>query len=359
MDKIPQEDVRRAAADLVEAPRLRVVEALNLGLRTDVWRMAEGDRTWVVKAYHEPDTGTWRREFAGLTAAGGRGAPQPLAVSADPPVVVMTDLGTGVSLADRLLADDATAAQTALIGWAQAIAQLHLDSQGGRAEFDRTLVRLGAGAETGLATGDARGFGYLDQVTCAHDLPPAGVVQDAYAALEAPLLDEQTWLLSPGDVCPDNNLDLGDRVVLLDFEFAEFRHPAWDLAYLRVPWPSCWCAWGLPARQAEAALTAYRASVAGQLSWADDEQVVTDLVDRAALAFCLLSVGWFLPRALEEDGDEATERRPGRRTRILSRLALVAGNGIDPALGAYAAELATALRARWGEAPLALAPAFR
>ena len=26
----------------------------------------------------------------------------------------------------------------------------------------------------------------------------------------------------------------------------QWRHVAWDLAYLRVPWPTCWCSWRLP-----------------------------------------------------------------------------------------------------------------
>ena len=41
------------------------------------------------------------------------------------------------------------------------------------------------------------------------------------------------------------------RVVLVDFEGAEWRHVAWDVAYLRVPWPTCWCSWRMPDAVAE------------------------------------------------------------------------------------------------------------
>ena len=33
----------------------------------------------------------------------------------------------------------------------------------------------------------------------------------------------------------------------------------WDLAYLKVPWPSCWCAWRIPGDVAALVLSAYRA----------------------------------------------------------------------------------------------------
>ena len=52
-------------------------------------------------------------------------------------------------------------------------------------------------------------------------------------------------VLSAGDMCPDNNLVIDGRVVMIDLEFATIRHLAWDVANLRVPWPSCWCVWTL------------------------------------------------------------------------------------------------------------------
>lgn len=52
--------------------------------------------------------------------------------------------------------------------------------------------------------------------------------------------------LVPGDTCPSNAVDSENGPVLLDFEAAEYRHVAWEAAYLTVPWPSCWCSWRLP-----------------------------------------------------------------------------------------------------------------
>src|SRR2546429_3760393 len=65
--------------------------------------------------------------------------------------------------------------------------------------------------------------------------------------------------LTPADACPDNNVRTAGGLVLIDFEGAQWRHIAWDVAYLAVPWPSCWCAWQLPADVAARAVEAYRA----------------------------------------------------------------------------------------------------
>ena len=67
-------------------------------------------------------------------------------------------------------------------------------------------------------------------------------------ALAARLLDTEHHALSPADACPDNNLLTDRRLRLIDFEWSEVRHPAWDAAYLAVPWPTCWCSWRIPGR---------------------------------------------------------------------------------------------------------------
>lgn len=53
------------------------------------------------------------------------------------------------------------------------------------------------------------------------------------------LLDAAIQVLSPFDACPDNNIRTTAGLRLIDFEGATVAHPAWDVAYLCVPWPSC------------------------------------------------------------------------------------------------------------------------
>ncbi len=62
--------------------------------------------------------------------------------------------------------------------------------------------------------------------------------------------------------CPDDAVLLDGCYRLVDFEGAQWRHVIWDVAYLRVPWPTCWCSWRLPEDVAERAVDAYRGAAA-------------------------------------------------------------------------------------------------
>jgi predicted Ser/Thr protein kinase len=69
----------------------------------------------VIKTYPDSDEGrqSFAAEAAGLALAGGAGAaPRLLAASPRALLIVMTDLGSGPSLADLLLGDDAAAASS-------------------------------------------------------------------------------------------------------------------------------------------------------------------------------------------------------------------------------------------------------
>ena len=98
------------------------------------------------------------------------------------------------------------------------------------------------------------------------ELPRLGIAPSAQALVElrsaADVLAPQAQALSPADACPDNNVSTPDGLVLLDFEQATVRHVAWDVAYLLLPWPSCWCSWDLPADIANATVARWRAAVA-------------------------------------------------------------------------------------------------
>ena len=68
-------------------------------------------------------------------------------------------------------------------------------------------------------------------------------------------IDELSFLLNGrgylalvhGDACPDNVQFLAGRGRIFDFETSGFGPVALDAAYLRAPFPSCWCFARLPA----------------------------------------------------------------------------------------------------------------
>ncbi|MGH3262045.1 MAG: hypothetical protein ACRDNS_08635 [Trebonia sp.] len=165
--------------------------------------------------------------------------------------------------------------------------------------------------------------------------------------------------LSPADACPDNNVTTRAGLALLDFEGAEYRHIAWDAAYLSVPWPSCWCRWRLPGEVRAAALRRYRDTV--DLAYVDTSRFDDDVV-RALVGWALISTSRFAANAL---GDDSPPRDPRivalpRRVMILNRLAHAAqARAVEPVLAEFAGSLHHRFSHRWGTVPLEYAPAFQ
>ena len=74
----------------------------------------------VVKKYPDGSSAAFAREVAGLTALDH--TPDLLAVDREHGLVVMSDLGTGPTLADLLLGDDRAAAWAGALEWVEALA---------------------------------------------------------------------------------------------------------------------------------------------------------------------------------------------------------------------------------------------
>jgi hypothetical protein len=265
----------------------------------------------------------------------------------------MSDLGDGPSVADALLGTDPAAAADAVVAWARALAGLHGATAGLRAEFAAAL-RAGQGdwpvAECTMES-DLDDAAYSIAKRCADlgiDVPARALDELRRIVLRGPAA------LTPSDTCPDNNVRTADGLALIDFEGAQWRPVGWDVAYLRVPWPSCWCAWRLPDDVTERALAAYRAESTLELSTLDSD------LSRAVVAWAFVTTSWFLGRALAEDRPWTPPDKPMPRVRafILHRLAQAADERELTALAELAGRMRAALADRWGELPLPYAPAF-
>ena len=316
-------------------------------------------RSYVLKSYEASGWGARGiRERAALTALdGAAGAPRVLAEGDDPPYVVMTHLeGTG-SLADSLLGADPRRAGDHLLRWAEALAALHTaGTPGTRAAFRTALAERSPDLSPHALPGDFEAAADRYVVLLEElGLPAHDAALDELRALPSRLDDPHHEVLSPADTCPDNNLLGAGSMRLIDFEHAELRHAAWDVAYLRAPWPSCWCAWRLPDQVAEAALRRYcdaRGDRVAPDGFLDD-------VELATLGWRILTPAWFIRGALDTDDRDLAPRRPSRRAFVLHRLAQVRDGDGPAALLALADDLHTGLSKRWGTVELDLAPAFR
>lgn len=370
-------DLLRAAEEALE-PALGPVRLTAAGRlaggsdRSELLRAVTGNgRPVVLKAPLVSGDGPVREEAAlrVLTAYGVPGVVRLLAAAPRPPVLVLSDAGTGPTLADLLLGTDPAAARAALLSWAGTLGALQAATTGLRAAYEAELAAL---SPLGPVPVDASEGTLADAVgRLRRVLPQLGVSPDEAALAELQGLAAELDVsgagapgaLTPGDVCPDNAVaGPGGGFTLLDLEGAEHRHVAWEAAYLTVPWPTCWCAWALPPQVAAAALERWRAAVTPALPYVRTAAFDADLA-RATVGWALVSTSWFLPRAL---GGDATldhpnrpARAPGRRAALQHRLGIAAGLATGTPLGALAAEVHAATVRAWGAEQLAPAPAFR
>ncbi len=281
--------------------------------------------------------------------------------------MVLEDLGVDLpDVAGALLGSDAPSARASVVRWAHSLGTLHASTSGWSPRMTASLAlhadRLG------------------QAVPAVDDMPAAlDRAADAWAQLVGPLrinvdaraLDQireidallgggvDVRALTPSDACPDNNLLRDHGMVLLDFEGAQVRHMAWDVAYLRVPWPSCWCCWALPPEVADAGVGAWQSAVLSTTPYVGTPGFAHD-VDLAVAGWAVVSVAWFLEGALR--GKQDMDRRtPARRAVLLNRLhqlVAVADQRLS-AVQDVAAQLLSLLRGRWGDQVLPLAPALR
>jgi hypothetical protein len=302
----------------------------------------------------------WSRESSALTVLSGRMLPAPrqLAALAEPPTIVMADLGRGLSLADRLRGDESGAAATAVLGWATSLGRLHAGTTDAGPRFAAELTPGIAADSTMAMVGN--GIDWLRRALTRVGLT---LSEQAVAALCAlPGRIGGPVALSPADTCPDNNIETADGLVLLDFESATTRPVAWDLAYLVVPWPSCWCAWRLPESLAADALATWQEASGLEASTVD--------IGRAVVGWALITTGWFLGGALDGvPGMGRGDRQgPPRQALLLHRLGLLTGDVasplapvadlVDPVLRDLATQIRATLVDRWGEQELPLPPAL-
>jgi len=365
-------DALSAAAALLPELSVQPAGTLRRSDRSEVLRVQvdgpdwPGPPTLITKLY--PDAGeSWARETAAL-AAMPSDAPVPrlVAAGADPPALVMTDAGTGPSLATALLGRDPAQATAAVVHFAESLAALHLATQDAHDSFAAELAARSAGTVPpalipALVTSAA---GALDRY-CAQlgvTVPPGSLAE--LTGLPARLSESGPSALTLADACPDNNVRTPRGYLLIDFEEAEWRPVAWDVAYLTVPWPSCWCCFTLPPSVTRQAVARYRSTAAGQLPYLGTPAFDHDIA-LATAGWALVSSSWFLGRALGEDQpfDSETDEidgLPTRRAVIAHRLAAAQRTVGLPALAALAGRLRTTLIRRWGgEPPLRPAPAFR
>jgi hypothetical protein len=165
-----------------------------------------------------------------------------------------------------------------------------------------------------------------------------------------------------GDPCPDNFLATADGGRFVDFENAAWGDGLVELAYLRIGFPTCWCALAPEPPLVAAAEAEYRAT------WRDltGTDVVGDVTDACAgwllrgdglVERALRGPADHLSRLLTEDwtwGVATARQRLQHRLLVVGQLAGQDGpDGPLAETGRLAGDLAARVLRRWpGLAPL-------
>ncbi|GIG70714.1 phosphotransferase [Phytomonospora endophytica] len=329
--------------------------------RSTVLRVTRADGgTAIVKNQRDRDVEAMSRfaaEAAGLVFA-ERG-PELLGADPDTAVLVMSDLGDWPSLADVLLGEDPNAATETLLAWARTYAGIARDSQTRSGELTALLARYGGTLPNWNDSPwmDERLPRFPALLATVGAEVPAGL--GAEIATLGDAVHPGPRVFSPGDICPDNNLltDKGFRVI--DFEGAGFHSAYLDVAYVTMPFATCWCVYRLPGEVAELVERAYWTELTGTGPSAADRAGT-----RAAVAAWTLDlVAFMLPQILDADAPMHTKRRPisTKRQAVRHRLRLASTRlseaGEFPAIAEAFARL-LAFTDRWETPELGLYPAF-
>jgi len=281
-------------------------------------------------------------------------------------LVVLEDLGRAPTLENKLLAGDPKAAERALLSWSRSFGRLHASTAGREADFDALSRRLGSSRVTDpLSSAGHQAFEELPELLA----DAIGVVTSGAAHRRA---TNSSWLLdshshrafSPSDACPDNNVITSRGVRFLDFEGGCWRNVLLDAGYLRVPFPTCWCSFTLPAGMTEAMVAAWRAEVRDVWPDLDDDAVLLPALLDAQLLWVWVSTWWFLPRVDQDDVPvDSDSRSPRRSVALRSRwqqLARDAARAGEHDVVAQAHDVVAGLVRRFGDREqLPAYPAFR
>jgi len=324
----PESQVERIVSAAAAAVGRPLTEPVSLGGgsgRSALLRCRDGaggpggHSTVIVKTY--PDNGDGRSSFAaeaaGLQLASGTGlAPDFLGADRDRLAVVMSDLGTGESMADVLLGGSAPAAESGLLTWARACGALSAAVGRRQPEFDalRADYLRGRADESYMAGLSDRILAAAQACALVGVTPPAGLGADL--AEIAGVVDQQT-VFSAGDICPDNNILTADGIRFIDFESAGFHSVFLDAAYIRMPFSTCWCVFRLPPEVSAVAEAAYRSAVCAVRPELADDVIWQRGVRLAVAAWTLSALGWLLRTAIEADEPTDPEAESPRTRQLI------------------------------------------
>lgn len=281
--------------------------------------------------------------------------------------IILEDVPHHARLVESLLGSDSASAdlsvrhqaERSLLQYAACLAQLHINTFDKAEEFEALVREIAPKAQFMRES--------VDIPTQQHLLSWLGIQPESNWLHDLNTINEA--MNHPGDflayvhadACPDNVLDTGEGLRLIDFETGHFGHAFIDIAYGRMMFPSCWCANRLPHPVVQQMENTYRTILTKQRPIIESDAIFETALVNACGYWLLNTLMRHLKSALRKDLNWGIATT---RQRILARLEVFITTAEDfnqlPGLRSTASRLLDLLQSRWRGTPsLRNYPAFR
>ena len=276
----------------------------------------------------------------------------------------MEDLGGGQDVADFLLGNDPVAAENALTEFFKTLGRLHALTIDKDIEHGRIRNTLGPTRQPTDSISEQCERSLSSRLE-AIDMIGVKPHPDFIDEVEAQLMnfyEPVAFFAYLHEPCPNNNLHVNSKIVLLDFEFGRFGHALTDnAAYLRMLFPGCWCVNRIPDEIVEKIEEGYQSELMKGCPQAQNNAQFYQGIVEACAYWAFHTLAWHMPDILEQDPkwNMATQRQC-----LLTRFDILAEATEEfdhlPGVGATAREVAAMLRQLWPDVgEMAYYPAFR
>ena len=179
--------------------------------------------------------------------------------------ILIEDLGENhVSLVDSLTGDNKDLAKEALLRFVKCLGKLHAYGYGKTEAYFKILKKIRPQAEFPeekfLITFDKILSRLESLLNHLHISLSEGARSEIAEVFKANLAPGPFTTLIHGDICPDNLFDnhKTNELYLIDFEWAFVKNALLDGTYLRMSFPTCWCAKRVPDEQIPFLEASYR-----------------------------------------------------------------------------------------------------
>ncbi len=318
-------------------------------------------------------------EFLSMLKTSAPPAPKFYGGSLEHRFILIEDLGEShISLVDALTGDNEKEAELALLRFMINLGQLHSGSYGKTEDYYKILKKVNPSAESWQDNLQKAIEKYLKNLKLSlkslNMEPSEKVLFEIYNVFKFNLAPGPFTTLIHGDICPDNVFYSREKneLYLIDFEYCVVKNALLDGTYLRMSFPTCWCAKAVPAGLISILETSYRDQLKETIPAARSDEEYHDAYVNAC-AFWMLKSLLLIESVLEKDdtwpsgptppeslwNPEANQVRPRVLSRLISFIEISKAYKKLPHLLSMAEEILKELKIRWPNAkPLELYPAF-